>query len=105
MTESLSQARYDDWIVRAALLPAVLTLAGIGVTTAIAWHNQTLRDPATPSAIHADSDADDYVQGLAKLGIVQMPGYHPPPALSTHEPPPALPTYEPPPAVDLVSHR
>jgi hypothetical protein len=101
MTESLSQARYDDWIVRAALLPALLTLAGVGITTAIAWRNQTFKDPATLSAIHTDSDADDYVQGLAKLGIVQMPSYHPQPAL----PPPALPAYELPPTVDLVSHR
>ncbi len=105
MTESLSQARYDGWIVRAALLPALLTLAGIGVTTAIAWQNQTLWDPATLSAIHTDSDADDYVQGLAKLGIVQMPGYHPPPALPAYESRPALSAYEPLPDVDLVSHR
>jgi hypothetical protein len=101
MTESISQARYDDLIVRAALLPALLTLAGVGISTAIAWHNQTFRDPATLSAIHTDSDADDYVQGLAKLGIIQIPGYHPQPA----SPPPALPAYELSPAVDLVSHR
>jgi hypothetical protein len=105
MTESLPQARHDNWIVHAALLPALLTLAGIGATTAIAWHNQTLWDPATLSAIRIDSDGDDYVQGLAKLGIVQLPGYHPHPALPDYEPPPALPAYELPPAVDLVSHR
>jgi hypothetical protein len=34
MTPFLSQTRYDDWIVHAALLPALLTLAGIGVTAA-----------------------------------------------------------------------
>ncbi len=42
MTQFLSQTRYDDWIVYAALLPALLTLGGIGITAAIAWHNQAL---------------------------------------------------------------
>ena len=36
MTQFLSQTRYDDWIVYAALLPALLTLGGIGITAAIA---------------------------------------------------------------------
>jgi hypothetical protein len=31
--------------------------------------------------MHSDSDADDYVRGLAKLGIVKLPGYEPPPAV------------------------
>jgi hypothetical protein len=53
-------------------------LAGIGITTAIAWQNRTLWDPATASAIQTGGDADDYLQGLAKLGIVQMPDYEPP---------------------------
>ena len=44
----------------------------------------------------SESDADDYVLGLAKRGIIKLPGY---------EPPPALRGYEPSPGVDLVSHR
>jgi TRAP-type uncharacterized transport system fused permease subunit len=80
-----TQTRYDDWIVYAAFVPALLTLVGIGVTVAIAAHNQALWNAATLSAVRAD--ADDYVQGLAKRGIITLPGY------------------EPPPAVDLVSHH
>ena len=87
MTQFLSQTKYDDWIVYAALLPALLTLGGIGITAAIAWHNQALWTAATRSAMYSDGDADDYVRGLAKLGIVKLPGY------------------EPPPAVDLISDR
>jgi len=79
MTRFPSQTRYDDWIVYAALLPAVLALAGIGVTSAIAWHNQALWNVTALSAIRGD--ADDYVQGLAKRGIVKLPGYEPPPAV------------------------
>jgi hypothetical protein len=105
MRQFLSQTRYDNWIVHAALLPALLTLAGIGATTAIAWHNQTLWDPATLSTIRIDSDGDDYVQGLAKLGIVQLPGYHPQPALPDYEPPPALPTRQNPESRFLPDRR
>ena len=96
MTQFLSKTRYDDWIVYAALLPALLTVTGIGVTAALAWHNQALWHAATLSAIRSESDADDYVLGLAKRGIIKLPGY---------EPPPALRGYEPSPGVDLVSHR
>ena len=91
MTQFLSETRYDDWIVYAALLPALLTVTGIGVTAALAWHNQALWHAATLSAIQGD--ADDYIQGLARRGIVKLPGYEPPPA-AVHEP--AL-------AVDLVA--
>jgi hypothetical protein len=96
MTESLSQTRYHDWIVNAALLPAA-------VTTVITWHNQALWNATTLGALRTDSHADDYVQGLAERGIVQLPGYHRSPALPKDEP--LLPGREPPPAVDLVSHR
>ncbi len=70
--------------VYAALLPALLTLGGIGITAAIAWHNQALWTAATRSAMRSDSDADDYVRGLAKLGIVKLPGYEPPPVVGSH---------------------
>ncbi len=72
------KAKYDDWLVYAALLPALLTLSAIGVTAAMAWHNQSLWQAATVSAVRGD--ADDYVKGLAKLGIAELPGYEPPPA-------------------------
>jgi hypothetical protein len=101
MTGSLS--RYHDWMVNAALLPVLLTLAGIAVTTVITWPNQALWNPATLGALRTDSHADDYVQGLAERGIVQLPGYHRPPALPKDEP--LLSGHELRPAVDLVSHR
>jgi hypothetical protein len=74
MTESLSQTRCHDWIVNAALLPALLTLADIAVTTVITWHNQALWNATTLGALRTDSHSDDYVQGLAERGIVQLPG-------------------------------
>jgi hypothetical protein len=94
MTEFQRRPKYDDWIVYAAFLPALLTVAGIGATAAIAWRNQALWNAVTLSAFRADTD--DYVQGLARRGIVKLPGY---------EPPPVLTSYESPPAEDLVSHH
>ena len=91
MTQPVFQTKYNDWLIYAAFLPAVLTLVGIGVTTAIAWRSHALWNAATLSAIQGD--ADDYIQGLARRGIVKLPGYEPPPA-AVHEP--AL-------AVDLVA--
>jgi hypothetical protein len=49
MTLPVKQIRYD-WIVYAALLPGLLTLAGIEVTAAIAWHNQAPWNAATVQA-------------------------------------------------------
>jgi hypothetical protein len=94
MTEFLSQTRYHDWIVKAALLPALLTLAGVAVTTIITLRTQALWNAATHGALRSDSHADDYVRGLAKLGIGKLPGCQP----ATPE------GYEPIPAVDLVQH-
>src|SRR5262249_52706883 len=88
-----------DWIVYVALLPALLVLASIGVTAAMGWDTQALRNTATLSAM--PGNADHYVEGLAKLGIVELPGYERPPALPSYERPPALPSS--PPAVVLVS--
>jgi hypothetical protein len=63
-------------LVRAALLPALLLLASLGLAGANAlW----------PAAPHRDSNLvfdADYVQWLAKLGIVKLPGYQPPPAVA-----------------------
>jgi hypothetical protein len=74
------RTRHGDWLIYVALVPAVLTLAGLGVTAAVAWHNQTLWTAAAPSAV--PSDSDDYVQGLAKRGIMELPGYETSPALN-----------------------
>jgi hypothetical protein len=63
----------DDWLVYAAFLPALLTLVGVGASAAMAWHNQAPWHIATVSA--ACADTDDYVQEVAKRGIVKLPGY------------------------------
>jgi hypothetical protein len=64
----------DEWLAYAALLPVLLTLTGIGVTAvATAYHNKALWHVATVNVI--SDTADDYVQGLARLGIVKLPGY------------------------------
>ena len=79
MTRLRSQTRYDDWIIYAALLPAVLTLVGVGVTAAVAWHNPALWNAATLSV--NSGDADNYVQGVAKHDLVKLPAPEPPPSL------------------------
>src|SRR5262252_3527201 len=88
----VSPTKSADWIVYVALLPALLVLAGIGVTAAMGWDTQALRNTAALSAM--PGNADHYVEGLAKLGIVELPGYERPPALPRYEPPPAPPSYE-----------
>jgi len=75
------EQRFDDWVIYAAFLPALLTLTGITVTAAIAWHNHSLWQVATTTAVR--SGADDYVQGLARLGIAKLPSH----ALSEMTPP------------------
>jgi hypothetical protein len=60
-----------------------LFCAGIGVKAARVWNNEALR-PAGVSAIRDSKAADpDYMQGLARLGIVKLPGYEPRPAVLT----------------------
>ena len=62
-----------DWPVYAAFLPALLTLAGIVVTAAIttSWPDRTFAHAVAVTATRGD--ADDYVQGLIKLGIAKLP--------------------------------
>jgi hypothetical protein len=67
----------DERIIYAAFLPALFTLLGIGVSAAMAWLAQMPWHIPAVSAVCAS--ADDYVQGLAKRGIVKMPGYEFPP--------------------------
>jgi hypothetical protein len=81
MTRLRSKTGYDDWIIYTALLPALLTLVGLGATAVLAWHNPVLRNAASPSASAIAGDAEDYVQGLAKYDIVKRPAPEPPPAL------------------------
>jgi len=58
-------------LVYAAFLVALLC-ARIGVVAARAWHSEAVR-PAAVSAISNSIADPDYVQGLAKLGIVTLP--------------------------------
>ena len=51
----------DEWIVYAALLPALLTLGGIGASAAMSWHAQTPWHVAAVNAVCID--ADDYFKG------------------------------------------
>jgi hypothetical protein len=83
MTQLPSCARYDDWLVYAAFLPGLLTVSAIGVT-AVAWHSQALWHAATLSVVRVDTD--DYVEGLARLGIVKLPGYEPLPSVENVSP-------------------
>jgi hypothetical protein len=67
------EQQFDDWLIYAAFLPALLALTSLGVTAAVTWHNPSLWQVATTTAIR--SGADDYVAGLARLGIAKLPGY------------------------------
>jgi len=73
----------DDWPVYIALLPAILASAAIGITAAIAlgtansWH----QNPAEAAGVKATPAADDYVEGLARLGIATLPRYEPAPVV------------------------
>ncbi len=68
---------------------ALFIFAAIGVAAA-----KALWSAAVPvSAMHPATDSDqgtdaDYVQGLAKRGIVKLPGYEPPPLFPSIQPPP-----------------
>jgi hypothetical protein len=76
---SIENRLSDDWPVYVALLPAVLASAAIGITAAIAlgtassWHQR----PADGAGVKAALATDDYVEGLARLGIANLPGYEP----------------------------
>jgi len=64
----------DDWPIYLAFLPAVVASAAIGITAAIAlgtaspWHLST----ADAADVNATAAADDYVEGLARLGIATI---------------------------------
>jgi len=70
----------DDWPLYVALLPAALASVAIGITAVIAlgtassWHQRMTPDAA---GVKAAPEADDYVEGLAKLGIARIPHYDP----------------------------
>jgi hypothetical protein len=61
----------DDWLLYAALLPMVLTLVGIILTAATGVGAVNARLNVGYAAVV--SKADDYVRGLMRLGIVQLP--------------------------------
>ncbi len=65
--------RSDEWIVYAAVLPALLALAGVGGVAAMAWYGQRPRHATAASVVCTASDG--YVEGLAKRGIAKLPGY------------------------------
>jgi hypothetical protein len=61
----------QEWLIYAAFLAALLILAVIGGTAAKAIWSAAAAHPA-----NWDSTFDaDYVQGLAKQGIVKLRGY------------------------------
>ena len=44
------EQHFDDWVIYAAFLPALLTLTGITVTAAISWHNHVKLPAYEPPA-------------------------------------------------------
>jgi hypothetical protein len=66
-------SQIDEWLICAAFLAALLVLTSIGLTASIAWHNQSFWQVATSTPSY--SRADDYVEGLARLGIAKLPSH------------------------------
>jgi hypothetical protein len=68
----------DDWPVYIAFLPAALASAAIAITAAIALGTAGSW-PQKPDAagLKATPQADDYVEGLARLGIAKLPRQEP----------------------------
>jgi hypothetical protein len=68
-----------DWPVYVAFLPAVLASAAIAITAALAlgtahpWHPSG----ANSTGVKITPGGDDYVEGLARLGIAKLPNYAP----------------------------
>jgi len=59
-------------LICTALLPVLLLLTGIGIAVPLAHRSQCVGQ-AAPSTSHGR--ADDYVEGLARLGIARLPSF------------------------------
>jgi hypothetical protein len=66
--------RLPKWFIHAALLGALLLLAGVSVTA-----TKALFAVAVPHSVNSEIYDTDYVQGLATRGIVKLPDYKPSP--------------------------
>jgi hypothetical protein len=66
----------DDWVIYAAVLPALLASGAIGATAVLAWHAESPWHVRAASAVCVGND--DYVEQLAKRGIAKLPVYGPP---------------------------
>jgi hypothetical protein len=72
----------DDWPIYVAFMPAVV----IGIAAAICFSTASLHDRTLSNAAGVRStqgDTDNYVEGLARLGIAKLPGYDPPPIVDS----------------------
>jgi hypothetical protein len=71
---SIAESRLsDDWPLYVALLPGIISIAAaIFLASATSWHSRLLSSVA--SAGETNGEADGYVEGLARLGIAQLPG-------------------------------
>src|SRR5260370_29654764 len=63
-----------DWLISLSCLLAIVLAVTIGAMATIAAGKNPLGpDLMLPHAVSAPSEADDYVEGLAKLGIARLP--------------------------------
>jgi hypothetical protein len=66
-----------DWLIVAAFLLLILLAATAGLTAAIAEADSSAVPGCSPAwAADAATNADDYVEGLARLGIARLPCRH-----------------------------
>jgi hypothetical protein len=66
--------RLPKWFIQAALLGALLLLAGVSANAAKALFAVAVSHPINSEIFDAD-----YVQGLATRGIAKLPGHKPSP--------------------------
>src|SRR6266540_2467275 len=71
MAQKASQGEHGGF------LPGVVigVAAAIVFSAAASWQE---RGASSAASLASPGDADDYVKGLAKLGIARIPGYEPP---------------------------
>jgi hypothetical protein len=67
-----------DWLIALSCPLAIILAAAIGITATIAVGKNPLRPDRTPAHASGASKDDDYVQGLAKLGIARLPCFSDP---------------------------
>jgi hypothetical protein len=71
--EEVPMIRSRKWLIYGVVLLALLALAGIEVMAKAFWHDAPAAKMDDPAST-ARGGEEDYVEGLARLGILQFSG-------------------------------